>query len=83
MNPWAWATALLGIALVPAALVALRGGAFRRLIGLEMTGVIVSLLFLTWAEIEHRSSLMDVGLAAAFMAFGAGLVFARFLERAS
>ncbi len=82
MNPWEWSTVLLGIALVPLARVSLRGGVFRRLIGLEMAGVVTSLLFLSWAQLEKRPSLMDLGLAVALLAFGAGLVFARFLERA-
>lgn len=70
------------VSLLPCAWMTLRGRAFRRLVGLELTGTIATLLLLTWSQAESRSSLLDLGLTMAFLSFGAGLVFARFLERA-
>ena len=77
-----WVTAsLLGLALIPCAAVTLRGDLARRLVGLEMTGVILSLLLMTLAAAVGSASFIDAGLTLALLAFGAGLVFVRFLER--
>jgi multicomponent Na+:H+ antiporter subunit F len=53
----------------------------RRLIGLEMAGMIISLLLVLLAEGMHRPPFYDLALAVALLSFGGGLVFARFLER--
>jgi multisubunit Na+/H+ antiporter MnhF subunit len=82
MNPWQLGTALFALSLLPCAWIALRGRAFRRLVGLELTATVITLLLLTWAEAEGRTSLLDLGVTMALLSFGAGLVFARFLERA-
>lgn len=77
-----WATAaLLGAALIPCAAVTLRGDLARRLVGLEMSSVVESLLLLTLAAATGRPAFVDVGLTLALLAFGAGLVWVRFLER--
>ncbi len=78
---WALATAALALCLIPAAIVSLRGELIDRLVGLELTGVVTAQLCLLWTVAQHRSSFADVGLAVAVLAFGGGLVFARFLER--
>lgn len=77
-----WATAaLLTASLIPCAAVTLRGDLPRRLVGLEMTSVIASLLLLTLAAARGRTSFLDVGLTLALLALGGGLVYVRFLER--
>ena len=77
-----WATcALLAVALIPCAVVTLHGDLARRLVGLEMTSVVESLLLLALAAATGRSSFVDVGLTLALLTFGGGLVFVRFLER--
>jgi multisubunit Na+/H+ antiporter MnhF subunit len=82
MSAWHLGTILFLASLLPCAWIALRGRAFRRLVGLELTGTVLTLLLLAWSQAERRSSLVDLGLTMAFLSFGAGLVFARFLERA-
>jgi multicomponent Na+:H+ antiporter subunit F len=78
---WLITAGLLAAALITCAAVTLRGDLARRLVGLEMTGVIESLLLLTLAAASGRPSFADAGLTLALLAFGGGLVFARFLER--
>lgn len=81
MNVWLEAAALLLFALVPCGVVVFYGSAMRRLIGLEMAGMIISLLLVLLAEGMHRPPFYDLALAVALLSFGGGLVFARFLER--
>lgn len=78
---WAVATLALALALVPAGLVTLRGRLVQRLIGLELTSMIVAQMGLLWMVAIHRPAFVDVGLTVAVLAFGGGLVFARFAER--
>jgi multicomponent Na+:H+ antiporter subunit F len=78
---FALAAAGLFVALVPSGLVVFRGDPLDRLVGLEMAGITLTLLFLTLAQAFGRAALQDVALALALMSFGGGLVFARFLER--
>ncbi len=81
MNVWLVGAAALALALVPASVTALRGRATDRLVGLELAGVLMAQLLVLFAVGEKRVPFVDVGLAVAVLAFGAGLVFARFLER--
>jgi multicomponent Na+:H+ antiporter subunit F len=67
--------------LIPCAWTCLRGSAERRLIGLEMTTVIVILLLALLSVGEGRLVFFDLPLTLALLAFGASLVFARFLEK--
>lgn len=78
---FAAAAVALFAALVPSGAVALRGDALDRLAGLQMAAVTLTLLFLALAQAFGQQALQDVALALAFMSFGGGLVFARFLER--
>lgn len=78
---WSLATLALAVSLVPAGLVTLRGGLMQRLIGLELASMIAAQLALVWMVAIHRPPFVDVGLTVAVLAFGGGLVFARFLER--
>lgn len=71
----------LMLALVPTGIVCMRGDVCDRLVGLEMAGVLTSLLLVLLAEALGRSIFLDLALASALLAFGGGLVFARFLER--
>jgi multicomponent Na+:H+ antiporter subunit F len=59
----------------------LRGGPERRLVGLEMTSAIVSILLALLSVGTHRLIFMDLPLALAILTLGGGLVFARFLEK--
>jgi len=75
------ASAVLLGSLVPCGVVCLRGGAVDRLVGLEMTGVVTTLLLLTLCEAMHRTPFVDLAVAMALLALGGSLVFVRTFER--
>ncbi|MFC4638924.1 MrpF/PhaF family protein [Deinococcus hohokamensis] len=81
MNPWFLAATLMLLLLVPSGLVCLRGDLMRRLVGLELSGMIATLTMLLLAQAFRREVYFDLALACALLSFGAGLVFTRFLER--
>jgi multicomponent Na+:H+ antiporter subunit F len=81
VNAWLVAAAGMSLSLLPCAFVCLRGGPVERLVGLEMTAVCNSLVLLLLAEGFQRPLFYDIALSLALLAFGGGLVFARFLER--
>ncbi len=59
----------------------LRGSPERRLVGLEMTSIVVILAMVLFTIAFGRALFIDLPLALAIMSFGGGLVFARFLEK--
>ena len=81
MNEWLVAAVALLAGLVPCGLLCLRGDPVNRLIGLEMAGVIDTLVLMLLAEGFGRPIYFDLALALALLSFAGGLVFARFLER--
>jgi multicomponent Na+:H+ antiporter subunit F len=81
MNAWIWAAAGLLVALVPCGISVFRGQPTDRLVGLEMAGIVESILLIVLAEAFRRPDFTDLAVAAALLTFGGGLVFARFLER--
>lgn len=81
MNSWLLGATVLMFSLIPCGIVVFKGDAMNRLVGLEMAGMIEVLIFILLAEGTHRVPFYDLGLALALLAFGGGLVFARFLER--
>ncbi len=81
MNAWLLAATVLLFGLVPCGIVAFRGSPMDRLVGLETAGVIESLLLILLAQGTKQPTFYDLALALALLAFGGGLVFARFLER--
>jgi len=81
MSLWMIAAAVTLFALVPCGVAAFRGSAFERLVALEMAGVVQTILLVLLAEAFHRPATYDLAVAMAFLTFGGGLVFARFLER--
>lgn len=80
-NPWMAAAAAVIAALAPCALMCLTGGAQRRLVGMEMAGMLVTIAMVLLAIGSGRQIFVDLPLALAVMSFGGGLVFARFLEK--
>ncbi len=80
-NPWMVAALVIGASLIPCAWMCLRGSAERRLVGLEMTGIIVIVLLVLITVGYGRLPFIDLPLTLAVLSFGAGLVFARFLEK--
>ena len=81
MNHWIVAAVATGGSLLPCAWASLRGTPERRLVGLEMTGIIVVILLILMTLGYGRLPLIDLPLTLAVLSFGAGLVFARFLEK--
>lgn len=81
MNVWMLTATVTGASLIPCAFACLRGSAERRLVGMEMTGIIVTILLVLIAMAYGRLPFIDMPLALAVLSFGAGLVFARFLEK--
>ena len=57
------------------------GDMVNRLVGLEIAGIIITMLLLTLSIAYGRDSFLDLSLAMALVSFGGGLVFARFIER--
>lgn len=81
MNPWMIGAEIVLFALVPCGIAAFRGSAIERLVGLEMAGIVQTILLILLAEAFHRPATYDLAVAMALLTFGGGLVFARFLER--
>ena len=81
MNLWDVAAAAVSAALIPCALMALRGTPERRLVGLGMTGLVVTIAMVMFTVGFGRIPLIDLPLALAILSFGSGLVYARFLGR--
>ncbi len=68
-------------ALIPCAFAALRGSAERRLVGLQMCGILVTFALVLFTLGFNRLPFIDLALTLAVLSFGSGLVFARFLEK--
>jgi multisubunit Na+/H+ antiporter MnhF subunit len=81
MNIWLVAAAGVSAALIPCADMCLRGKPERRLVGLEMASLIVTIALVLFTVGFGRTPFMDLPLALALMSFGGGLVFARFLGK--
>ena len=81
MNIWLVAGAGVSACLIPCADMCLRGTPERRLVGLEMGSLIVTLALVLFTIGFGRTPFMDLPLALALMSFGGGLVFARFLGK--
>ncbi len=81
MNAWLVAGAAVSASLVPCADMCLRGPAERRLVGLEMASLLITIAMVLFTVGFGRSIFIDLPLALAIMSFGGGLVFARFLEK--
>jgi multisubunit Na+/H+ antiporter MnhF subunit len=81
MNFWLLTGVVVSATLVPCADMCLRGSPERRLVGLEMTSMIVTLALVLFTIGFGRIPFIDLPLALAIMSFGGGLVFARFLEK--
>jgi multisubunit Na+/H+ antiporter MnhF subunit len=81
MNAWLLTATVLLFSLIPCGIVTFRGRAIDRLIGLEMTGIITTIILLLLAEGYKNPNFYDLALATGLLAFGGSMVFVRFLER--
>ena len=81
MNLWLMAGAAVASSLILCAFMCLRGSPERRLVGLEMTSMIVVTSMVLFTVGNGRLVFIDLPLALAILSFGGGLVFVRFLGR--
>jgi len=81
MNDWLIATTALLLGLVPCLVVMLRGSIVEALVGLQMAGLLETVVLLLLAEGFHRPPFFDLALVLALLSLAGGLVFARMLER--
>jgi multicomponent Na+:H+ antiporter subunit F len=81
MNLWLMAASAVAAALLPCAAMSLRGTPERRLVGLEMTSLIVTIALVLFTIGFGRLPFIDLPVALAVMSFGGSIVFARFLEK--
>ena len=81
MNAWLLAGSAVSAALLPCADMCLRGSPERRLVGVEMASMLITIAMVLFTVGFGRSIFIDLPLALSIMSFGGGLVFARFLEK--
>ncbi len=81
MNAWLITAIAVSGCLLPCADMCLRGSPERRLVGIEMTGIILAIVLVLFTIGTNRLPFIDLPLTMAIMSFGGGLVFARFLEK--
>ena len=81
MNAWLVAATVLLLGLVPCGVVMLRGSIVEALVGLQMAGILETVVLVVLAEGFHRPPFFDLALVLALLALAGGLVFARMLER--
>jgi len=81
MNPWLVAAAFMLIALVPCALVTMRGAPTARLVGLGLASVLTTLSLLALAQGFDRDVYFDLSLVFAVMSVIGNLTYIRFYER--
>jgi multicomponent Na+:H+ antiporter subunit F len=81
MNGWLIAATILLLGLVPCAIVIVRGRIVEALVGLQMAGIIQTVVLLLLAEGFHRPPFFDLAVVLALLSLAGGLVFARMLER--
>lgn len=78
---WIIAALILLACLIGPFLRCAHGDTASRLVALEAASPICVVLLLCLCEAFRRAPFVDLALALALLTFGAGLVFARFLER--
>ncbi len=81
MNAWVIAGMAVAAGLVPCAAMSLRGSPERRLVGMQMANLLLTLALVMFTVGWGQDAYMDLPLTLAVMSFGGGLVFARFLEK--
>jgi multisubunit Na+/H+ antiporter MnhF subunit len=81
MNEWLVAATVLLVAFVPCGALCYRGSPLDGLVGLEVAGVITTVILLLLAEGFHRQPFVDLALVFAVLQFVGSLAFVRMLER--
>ncbi len=81
MNLWIWTGMAVASALLPCAWIALGGSPERRLVGMQMASLLLTIAMVLFTVGWNRVPYIDLPLTLAIMSFGGGLVYARFLEK--
>ncbi len=81
MNAWMIASIGMLFAFVPCGWIALTSTVQKRVVALEMTGIIGTLELMLLTMAFNRTPMMDLAIALALLSFAAGMVFAHFLAR--
>ena len=81
MNMWLWSALAMLLAYVPTGIATFQGDPADRLVALEYAGVLTILEMVLLTEGFNRGIYYDLPLTLAFLCFGSGMVFARFLQR--
>jgi multisubunit Na+/H+ antiporter MnhF subunit len=80
MTIWVIAAGVLMVGgLVPAMVLACRGPAAHRLVGLELAGAVATILMVVLCQAFNQSSYLIVPLVLALLSFAGTLVFTRLL----
>jgi len=83
MNLWLAAGVGLSLALLPCGFMCFSGSAERRLVGVQMTSLLLTMIVVAMTLASGRLPFLDVAFALALCAYGGGLLYARFMERHS
>ena len=81
MSGWLVAAAVVLVAFLATGVVASNGSIMRRVVALELGGILTTLALLLLAEGFDRDVYFDLAVVLAAMTFASSLVFVRFLER--
>jgi multisubunit Na+/H+ antiporter MnhF subunit len=81
MNEWEIAAAVLGCALIPCLVVALRAPAPHGLLAMEIAGVLTTTILMLLAEGFDRQPFIDLAVVLAVMSLVGSIMFARLMER--
>ncbi len=78
-----WTLAVIGLlaCMIGSFIRCVHGDTMSRLVALQAGSSMCVLILLALGEAYHRVPFVDIALTLALLTFGAGLVFARFLER--
>jgi multisubunit Na+/H+ antiporter MnhF subunit len=83
MNLWLAASVGLSLALIPCAFMCFSASPERRLVGIQMTGLLLTILFVAITLAFGYLRFIDVAVALALCAYGGGLFYARSMEKHS
>lgn len=81
MSFWMTASIVLLFALVPCGWLAMTATVAKRLVAMEMAGILCTLELVLLTMAFGRMPMIDLALALGLLTFGAGMVFAHFIAR--
>jgi multicomponent Na+:H+ antiporter subunit F len=81
VTAWAVTAGVLAVLLLVGAAAVLRGRPLERAVGLQLAGILATLLAVVVAVGSGRRIVLDVALVLAVVTLTGGLAYARFLER--